>query len=516
MRASLISTTRRTSVALLVFLSSVSIVRAAGAQTAPEAAAPPDAGAASPATVEPSVPAAPDAPFASSPDAATPAVPAPDAGTTLPTQPAAPAPFAELPPAPFAELPPVPPAVAPDAAAPKADAHHKPHSPLVPDADIRQHKTKPIAPNAAFKPGDGITFSSVDGDFKIAMRLRAQILASFESEHSGKEETLVGATIRRARLAFQGNVFGKHNKYKFELAVSPRDEATKATGVGTAPLLDAYMTFDYLKEATLVVGQYKVPFSRQRVVSSRSLQMVDRSIVQGEFNLDRNVGLDVRSKSLLGGHFHYYAGIYGGEGRNAFELKDNSVVYLARAEVLPFGKYDDYVEADFERTGPRLSIAGSFAHLSNSSRDRGPLGSAPDDGGTTTFNTAEGDILLKMYGLSVTSELFWREGDRDAGTAVDENNVPVPIERPRDGYGGFGQFGYLLPHTMFEITGRYGNMRRSGAKSSLKNQGELGGGVSYYFARHSLKLQGDYFRLWQSDRVSDGADSVRVQLEAGF
>ena len=359
--------------------------------------------------------------------------------------------------------------------------------------------------------------SSADGQFEHTMGVRGQILGTVERDHGPGGETLHSVEIRRARLNFQGHFFGKHNKYKFQLGASPRDVALENGVVGDSPLFDWYMTFDHLKEATVVVGQYKVPFSRQRVVSSGGLQMVDRSIVQAEFNLDRSVGLDVRSTSLLDGHVHYFAGVYGSEGRNASALRDGNIVYLARAELLPFGKFEDYVEADFERTGPRLSIGGSYAHISNSMRNQGPLGPPPADGGTTTFNTAEADVLLKMYGLSATGEVFWREGDRKLGDAVDDSGAPIPMERPRDGYGGFGQLGYLLPHTMFEVSSRYGMMRRSSAeKSSLQNRQELGGALSYYFVRHTLKLQADYFRLWTADRLAEGLDQVRLQLEAGF
>lgn len=459
-------------------------------------------------------PGAPEVPNASAPvDAAA------DAGAEPA---AAPQDDAGAPPATVTTAAPAPATAAPPAPTPagegqKVDAHHAERSELVPDVDVRQQKARPIDPKVAFKPGRGLSVTSADGQFEMNTKIRGQILGTFENVHAGDGETLLGMQIRRARFAMQGHWFGKHNKYKFELALSPRDVAMREGNVGTAPLLDWYLTFDYLKQATLVVGQYKVPFNRQRVVSSGALQMVDRSIVQNEFNLDRNVGLDVRSTSLLDGHFHYFAGIYGGEGRNAFELRDSDIVYLARAELLPFGNFSDYVEGDFERTGPRLSIAGSYAHVANSARNQGPLGRAPADGGTTTYNTAEADVLLKMYGLSVTGEFFWREGDRKAGTAVDRNGLPIPVERPRDGYGWFAQVGYLLPRTMFEIEGRYGMMRPTDAgKSSLHVREELGGGVSYYFAQHTFKLQADYFRLWESDKLADGTDQIRLQLEAGF
>jgi hypothetical protein len=434
-----------------------------------------------------------------------------DAGTPATTAPPAPAPEAAPAPGTAAAAP------APAAAKPAETRHEEKPSPLVPDVDTRQQKKKGIDPELTYRAGKGLVIESEDGDFELAVKIRGQVLATFEKEHSGEEATLLGAQVRRARVAFQGHMFGKHNKYKMELAVSPRDSAMQNGVVGTAPLLDWYMTFDYLEPATLVVGQYKVPFSRQRVVSSGALQMVDRSIVQGEFNLDRNVGFDVRSTSLLDHHLHYYAGVYAGEGRNASELHDMNIVYLARLEALPFGKFQDYVEGDFERTGPRASVGASYAYVANSSRNQGPLGRAPADGGTTSYHTAEGDVLFKAYGLSLTGEVFWRDGKRKQGDLVDATGAPIPTELPRDGYGWFAQAGYLLPHSMFEVEGRYGMLRRSSAtSSSLADRNELGGGVSYYFARHSFKLQADYFRLWGDDGMSLGTDQARAQLEAGF
>ncbi|MBI2394552.1 MAG: hypothetical protein HYV09_33590, partial [Deltaproteobacteria bacterium] len=418
-----------------------------------------------------------------------------------------------------AAVPPSTDAPVPAPEKPAAKEHAKEHakeppSPLVPESDTKAMAARKVAPDLKFVPGKGLTFATEDGDFELQMKVRGQILGTFEIDRSEGVERLGGVQIRRARVAFQGHMFGKHNKFKMELAVSPRDASMGRTGVGTAPLLDWYMTFDYLKAATVVAGQYKVPFSRQRVVSSGSLQMVDRSIVQGEFNLDRNVGFDVRSTSLLGGHLHYFAGVYGGEGRNAFELQQNNMVYLARVELLPFGNFQDYVEADFERTGPRLSIGGSYAYDHKSRRNQGPLGRAPADGGTTNFHAVEGDLLLKMYGLSLTGEVFYRKGTRKAGDVTDAAGVPVQVEKARNGLGWFAQAGYLLPRTMFEISARYGQLRGVG-DTSLKERHELGGGVSYYFARHSLKLQADYFRLW-GEQQSKGADQVRLQLEAGF
>jgi hypothetical protein len=47
--------------------------------------------------------------------------------------------------------------------------------------------------------------------------------------------------------------------------------------------------------------------------------------------------------------------------------------------------------------------------------------------------------------------------------------------------------------------------------------------VNYYFAGHNLKLQLDYFRLWDdsmgtdwADAAKHGTDRVRLQLQLAF
>ncbi len=65
-----------------------------------------------------------------------------------------------------------------------------------------------------------------------------------------------------------------------------------------------------------------------------------------------------------------------------------------------------------------------------------------------------------------------------------------------------------------EIAGRYANIRKNTdpLHNALKDSNELGGGVSYYFAQHQLKLQTDYFRIWQSE-LSSGYNQLRLQLQ---
>ena len=362
---------------------------------------------------------------------------------------------------------------------------------------------------AEYRPGKGLTFTSADESFDLAMRLRAQFL--YTAAHRQKSEPLEHSfQVCRARLQFVGHVFGEHNKYKAELAFSPRDEGVNGQGPQITPLLDWYAEFDYVRDLTLRLGQYKVPFNRQRVISSGDLQLVDRALAQGEFHLDRDVGLHFSSPDLGGlGLFKYYAGVWMNEGRDAYQFRPYTNMYIARVEVLPFGMFDDYKESDLKRhTKPGLSVGAAYAFLDDASNDRGILGEPPEDAGTTDFHLVTADLLFKYRGASLQGEFYYRHGSRNA-----QGDMVAPA---RNGLGWFVQGGYLLPTIPLEVAARYSEIHPEDSDSSLGEQHSAGIGVSWYPGDHSLKLQADYFRAWADDEIDEGDDTARIQLQLAY
>lgn len=414
-----------------------------------------------------------------------------------------------------------PPAEAPgDEAA--AEASEDEVAPWVPRKEaklMREHEVD--LGRATYKPGKGLSIVSKNGRFALVTRLRAQFRYTFE--HDGEtDDASHSMQIRRARLQFVGHYFNEHNRYKVELAFSPRDLGFSDGVPHNTPLLTWYLEFDYLRDLTIRLGQYKIPYSRQRVISSGDLQLVDRALANGEFNLDRDIGIDVRSKDLFGlGRLRYYAGVYLGEGRDQYQASSFDLMYLGRVEVLPFGLFDDYSEADFERTAkPRLSIGAAYAFIDDAQGNRGVLGSTPTDGGTTDYHNVTGDFMFKILGLSLSGEVFYRAGERNFGDAVvvDDAGVemPAPREAARNGLGWFGQGGFLIPRVPVEIAGRYSQIHPIGDGSALVSRDEAGGGLSWYIAQHPLKLQMDYFHQWDEGAISRGSDQLRVQLQGAF
>ncbi len=394
----------------------------------------------------------------------------------------------------------------------------------VPEGEEELMADHPVEPSAIrFVPGKGLELTSADHRFRTQIRVRVQPQWEVTGAAGmGDMEWGQQVRLRRARLQLGGYMFSESVRYKMELAVSPND-----MGISNSldddgriprhsPLLDFYIDFRPLRDLEIRVGQYKIPSNRQRVISSGNLQLVDRSIFNSEFTLDRDVGFDLRSRDLFGlDVLRYYLGLYMGRGRGARGNDDFGMMYLSRIEVLPLGSFKDYSESDFQRGGPRLSIGLGYTFIDRARRNRGILGSTPADGGTTDTHHVFGDVMFKWAGFSFIGEAGYRRGNRNPGDAVDNMGVPMPVEDPRDGVGVNLQAGFLIPRQPLELAARFAFVRGTGGSTSLGDGNELTVGFSYYPGRHPYKVQLDYSRLWASD-IDAGDHCIRLQLQVSL
>ena len=378
-----------------------------------------------------------------------------------------------------------------------------------------------------FRPGKGVEINSADDDFQLRIRVRAQFLFTVLNGEVGPQEadepneTTNNFRIRRARFVFQGHAFGKHNQYKLEIDPLRKDNV----------VLDYYLDFTKKRDIQVRVGQYKISSNRQRVISSGNLQMVDRSIANAEFTLDRDMSLDIRSRDFLGKNkMRYVFGISTGNGLNNPQFSDFSMVYLARLEYLPLGIFRDYSEVDFARTKPRLSIGVAYSFFQGATRVRGMIGDDFSDGGTANYHFAYVDALFKARGFSAISEFYLREGYRKnignnteppgCDPLVDPACGPVIPTEARNGIGWMLQAGYLVPNTRFEIAGRGALIKAISKRrpTSLDDRYATTFSVSWYFARHPFKIQADVSQIWNPDQeiYKNGATTFRLQLQASL
>lgn len=383
---------------------------------------------------------------------------------------------------------------------------------LLSPARIARANETALAPDkqarVRLKFGEGVQFESADGSAGLALKARVQVRGTFAKVDDADEPT-ADAQIRRLRLTLDGFAFRGRLTYKVQLAAASLDLDP------VAPLIvrDAYANYALHRDLELRFGQMKVPYGRQRVVSSGSLQMVDRSIVTSEFNLDRDVGLQALSTDLFGAgqHLAYSVGIFGGDGRGRVS-GGFGLLYAARMELRILGgkQSTELDEPDFARSRkPRLALGVSGAFNHKTDRKRSTTDAVFATGPWASYAHVGFDSVFKYAGASLTGEFFLRDAIRDSNVAiVDKKSV---TDHARSGYGGFLQGGYFVTSEA-ELTARVGGTYPlAGVDVGSKPQKEVGGGVSYYFLRHALKVQADYFRLIEDAGLS--RHQVRLQVQ---
>lgn len=353
--------------------------------------------------------------------------------------------------------------------------------------------------------GRGVTIRTADDQMSLNIRGRVQVRNTMaDTEEDGQ----IGTSeflIRRMRLLFQGNAMGPRLTYYFQFSFANLDNESDLR----LPLRDAYVTWAPARDFNLRMGQMKVPFARQRVVSSSALQMVDRSVVTSELNLDRDVGVQLFSRDLFGrgGRLGYAVGLFGGDGRNRLG-RDFGYLYTARIEAWPFGQFDDIVEADIARSPkPRLAIAATTGYNQRTNRARSTLADT-FPAGDVNYRHAAADMIFKKSGFSVISELMYRRADREL-----TNSTGAVVSR--SGWGAYVQAGQMVTSRV-EVNGRVGHLTPyAGTARTFEEIEEAGVGLSYYPRAHNLKVQGDYFQL-RTGQPARLSHQVRVQLQLYF
>jgi hypothetical protein len=382
-----------------------------------------------------------------------------------------------------------------------------------------QQASAPPAPAhsliAIYNPGQGVALRSDEDAFLMRIWTRAQLRATgtTANDDHDAQETL---EIRRASLFVAGHAYSPHLQYFAQLIFTPRELQSSTLGeevITHGPLFDMFFTADALPDLSLRAGLFKPFYSRQFIGAWGDMAFVDRPGADGEFRLERDTGFDLYSLDLFGlDLLRYHVGLFSGHGRDAISTATPALTGVARLEVLPLGMFDDYVDADLNRTpAPKLAVAVAGAYQRRAPQDRGVFGEAPADGGATNLRGLTADAIFKWRGLSAQGAFFVRRGERVAPTA----GLPAgaTLAPARDALGGFGQLGYVLPNLPLEVGARYDRVDKLGDDSSADSFQDAGAQVSYYLLRHSIKLQADLLHLWAQSNGRDDSDQLRVQLQ---
>lgn len=345
-----------------------------------------------------------------------------------------------------------------------------------------------------------INFVAKDSSFSVAFAPRFQVRSISSWDYNGNnygspEHNFI---VRRARLKFDGFAYSPKLKYKIELGLSNRDISGANQFNRNTPryILDAVIMWNFAKNFELWAGQTKLPGNVERVISSANLQLIDRSLLNSRFNIDRDLGIQLRHKSNLGGNFlmREKLAISQGEGRNVSEGNEGGLQYTARLELLPFGAFQskgDYTGSDLKREAkPKLMLGVTYDLNQDAVKERSVLGDYmfKSDGSLyeTDITTIFADAMFKYNGFSFMGEYAKRTADNPI--AIDTDGSPTG-DIVLTGNALNLQAGYLFKCN-YEIVGRFTTLEYETVTNALPTK-QYTFGVNKFIVGHKLKVQSD-------------------------
>lgn len=199
-----------------------------------------------------------------------------------------------------------------------------------PPADVNERLSKleqEVNKKPPFVAGyqDGFFVRSADGNFSLRVGGRVAVHGLYEQEDTSQNDSL---SVDRVRFYLEGALF-KYWQYKVET------DFTSSTG-----LRDAFLNFTYFPQANMQIGQYKVPFSYEALLSKRYLDLVERSAATlSTVNPSRDIGFMLHGR-MAEGLFSYQLAILNGAGQNRADSNSDKDI-AARFVLAPFTAQKD-------------------------------------------------------------------------------------------------------------------------------------------------------------------------------
>jgi hypothetical protein len=359
-----------------------------------------------------------------------------------------------------------------------------------------------------------------DSSFSMNVSARMQMLGTSNWDvNNGLSNPTSNLLVRRARLKFSGFAYSPKLKYKLELGLSNRDIGKASSFTNEAPkyILDAVVKWNFSGNFVLWFGQTKLPGNRERVISSGDLQQVDRSLLNSRFNIDRDMGFQLRHHFNLTDKFivKEMFSVSQGEGRNVTTGNLGGHQYTSRIELLPFGKFaskGDYRGSDLKfEPAPKLALGFTYDFNNDAVKNRSNQGSyMTNDTGfySTNISTVFVDAMYKHKGFSVMAEYAYRDAE-DAFAKNSDGTLTGDLVQVGNALNL--QTGYLLSKTL-EISGRYTNIDWDSDITGKGAENQYTLGLSKYIVGHKLKVQTDVSYLDLATKTNQFMYRLQVDI----
>ena len=258
------------------------------------------------------------------------------------------------------------------------------------------------------------------------------------------------------------------------------------------------------------------------------MQFVDRSLLNSRYNIDRDIGVQLRHHFTIGKSFliREMVAMSQGEGRNLVQNNLGGLQYTGRLEFLPMGKFaskGDYVMAATTREDkPKLSLAVTYDYNDRAVKDRSNQGSymmydKNNDGEDDSYfhsniSTIFADLMFKWKGFSLMGEYAYRDADVVMPTAIADNGDTL-TGLVKTGSGLNVCAGYMFKKN-WELAARYTQIDPADDNWGTTQQ-QLGFAISKYVVGHALKVQADVNYLMTEGSANNNL-MYRLQIDIHF
>lgn len=380
----------------------------------------------------------------------------------------------------------------------------------------------------------GFTLATTDGLFKTKIQWRTQARYSFpersdprnKSAFEDNEESTF--ELRRIRLKVGGHGYRPWLKYYLEVDWQPGRDFDDDSEAASARMIDWRIMLEKYQWAKLRIGQWKINYSRERVDSSGKQTMVERSIMNRIFTLDRQIGVMVYGRVNPGTLFdtNYYLGIFSGGGRGMAKNDDANMMYVGRLQWNVFGRELKWRQSDVSfHKKPTASLSvGAYTNKGKCTRwSSGGCGNLsgfdnPADvkDGRYQVSGMQVGSAMKYRGFAWQHETHWKRVKDTESTAGD---------RVTKLFGGYLQAGYF-PHYLIpfvpkplEVAFRYSHVDPNTDAGGDMRQ-EFTAGLNWFFAGHRNKLTLDASHLTLENETPGlkayAEQRVRLQWDVSF
>lgn len=357
--------------------------------------------------------------------------------------------------------------------------------------------------------GKGFILKTEDGNYEMQIAARLQLRFAVPDDQDPvtfadftNQDTRV-FKINRARLKIGGNAYQPWLKYYFEYEL------------GSSILLDYRVMFEKWPWLNFKVGQWKVEFTRERFISSGNQQLVDRSLLNRKFTIDRQQGIEAYGNLDAGGiaNFNYWLGIFTGTGRGSTQNDDENMMYFGRVQWNFLGREIPFSGGDLNispKPAGIIAIAGvtnTSPYTRFSSAGGGNLhGFEGTNDGQYTVKQFQVETAFNYKGFSWSSE-FHRKFVYDN---FDEEETELGGYYITAGYFP-GQILQFWPEPL-EIATRYAVVDPDMNVNGLK-QREVGVALNWFFSGHRNKLTTELTRYTFQDNTLPQEDELRFRIQ---